>query len=479
MLGRNGDLINACQICYHEYLRTRQPARLIVGEEFRPLLDGFSYIEPIVFHGTQNELARALTLFPKATVLQSWLNPDQRRLTDSYQKEAWRRAGKLDAFGTVPLVIDRRSPEREVAFCSHFAQGKPVIIVAISSPSSPFPQGSRLLHAVRESFPGHAVFDICLHGAHRFYDLLGLLGRASLLITIDTAHLHLARASRCPVIAIVNDVGSRATPGPWTASVPPPQAISTFRYSEFATADNAVELAVNEAVLAVRGAAPRIVHAVDMWDASDRHAHAQKSWAGLFDSDSYGFHTPDHRTAKSISDPRALPYLKDLLHDAFYRFGVEDDDIVFWSNSDNSFSPELPAFLRKHVSLYGACSFRRTEKGTPGVHTGRDAFAFTKRWLEEHWKEIPDFLLGAPSFDLCLAALIRLQRGIVTTADNLTTDFFPCDIGPGYVYHEPHESAWVRFSNSPGNRHNRRLFREWSLKHLPRLRFNYNDELIP
>lgn len=499
-LGRNGDILNALQICYHEYLRTKQPVRLVVAREFEPLLLGFSYIRGIGFEGTQDELPRAMKELPyhDMKVIQSWQNPDQSRLTDSYQKEAWRRAGKLDAFGTVPLVVDRRDKEREAKFCSNFNSSKPWILVATKSPSSPFKWGADLLYALEAAFPNHWIIHISDSHAPRPYDLLGLFDRAALLVTIDSFPLHLARASRIPVIAILNDIGSMATPGPWTASVPPPQTVRAYKYSEFATSD-AISSVIETSHEILRENYPQIIHAVQLHGIEPRHKRAMDTWNKIEWDGIYAEDGRFYRSSKDIGDKRSLPFLKDLLEEAM-RYEVEPGDIIFWCNDDNAIAPELPAFLRKHVSLYGACSFRRTDhvhvlttsKGgnhfalgdgtnpiTPKLpHCGREGFAFTKRWLMNNWDRIPDMLLGFCAWDLCLAAIIRKERGIVTTKVNLTTEFWPADAGPGFVFHEPHASEWAKDENSPGNRYNRRLFRDYAAKELPNLRFDGNDNLV-
>lgn len=483
-LGRLGDIINASMICYHEHLRTNQTVRLIVAKEFAPLLLGFSYIHGVEFDGTQDELVRAMQTMPyhEMKVLQSWKNPDQSRQTRSYQVEAWRRAGKLDAFGTVPLVIDRRDKEREAKFCANFPKDKPLILVATQSPSSPFKWADALVKALFEAFnKTHLVVDISLFHAARPYDLLGLFDRAELLVTIDSFPLHLSRASKVPVIAILNDLGSVATPGSWAASVPPPQAVKTYRYSDWASwrdQDADEHYGSNMVIETVKAVLmekePAILHAVDMFGKEPRHDRACASWP-LKESDWFRIQQDFKRSSKGIGDSRELPYLKDCLQTCMGN--ADDADVIFWCNSDNWLSPELPAFLRKHVPLYGACSFRRTEPGSTGVHCGADAFAFTNRWLTEHWSSIPDYLLGNCMFDIGLRALIRLQRGVVTTKQNLTTEFHPCDVGEGFVHHEAHPSAWAKDESSPGNRYNRRLFRAWSKTNLPALKFTSDDNL--
>lgn len=487
-LGRLGDLCECLKMALDES-RKGNPATIFCAPEFAPLMQGVSYCECVAIPFTADQLFDAETWvrnkFPSydLRICQPWKNKDQRHLTANFQREQWRLAAKLYAFGTVGLRFDRRNPAREAEFVNRLwspTSTKPLILVATQSPSSPFRWGGELLEALNDAFRDtHTVVDLSLDfcRAPMPYDLLGLFDRAALLVTIDSFQMHLAEASTCPVIAIVNDVGTSATPGPWAASVAPPQAVATLRYSDWIRSGGAANvlalMKAQEALTFPWDNPPRIIHAVDMHGTSARHARAQDSWVDLFDGGTYAWEQMFSRNAKGIGDARELPYLKDLLSVVINE--SSPDDIIFWSNSDNSFSPNLPVFLRKHVSLYGACSFHRTEKGSVG-HTGRDGFAFTKRWLTSHWDALPDFILGAGGFDLCLAALIRLERGIVTTKANLAHDFWPCDI-PGMVHHEAHESAWTKDMDSPSNRWNRSKLREWSAKNIPTLKFYPNNHL--
>lgn len=471
-LGRLGDLCNAAKICLHEHRRTGERVRLVVAREFAPFLEAFSYIEPVVIEETQDFLPTVIKRQPNAIVLQSWMNPEQRHETDSYQKEAWRRAGKLDAFGTMPLVLDRRDATRELQYSAKWSMAKPLILVATQSPSSPFSRGQQLMTALWETFSEtHLVVDTSLILADKPQDLLGLIDRAALLVTIDSFPLHLSEASRCPVIAILNDVGTSATPGSWASSVAPPQSVGTFKYSGFVRDAKETGFIASFAESILTPKTPRIIHAVQLHGMEPRHYRAAETWIGKIDVAARGSKTGIwRRTAVDIGDARNLPYLKDVIRFATLR-STSPNDIIFWCNDDNVISPKLPELLRRHVPLYGACSFRRTEPATLGIHMGREGFAFTARWFSQNVDSIPDYILGASSWDIGLAAYIRLQRGIVTTKANLTHDFFPADIGEGYVYHEAHPSAWSGANeNSPSNQHNRRLLAEWQKKNIPQVK---------
>jgi hypothetical protein len=88
------------------------------------------------------------------------------------------------------------------------------------------------------------------------------------------------------------------------------------------------------------------------------------------------------------------------------------------------------------------------------------------------WDNIPDFLLGAPFWDLCLAAIIRKDRGINTTKENLNLDFFPCETTHRYALHEDHASSWAGENEYvyPANKRNRALFEDYCRTQMPSLK---------
>jgi hypothetical protein len=227
-LGRYGDILNALPIAYS--MKERKP-KFVVSKEFWQILDGVTYVRPVVWDKDYKELPFAIerTKGHEAYIAQCYKHPDDRRLTASYQKESWRLAGFLDKFGTIPLVFDNRDGQREkeidlkaALLTNPYSVNKATILVSGTGVSSPFKHD--LVGIVRKAFPGYNVVDLNTVRAKRVYDLLGLFDNSALLVTIDTMHLHLARASNIPVVALINDG--------WYGSVPPPNAKAVLRYSE-------------------------------------------------------------------------------------------------------------------------------------------------------------------------------------------------------------------------------------------------------
>ncbi len=227
-----------------------------------------------------------------------------------------------------------------------------------------------------------------------------------------------------------------------------------------------------------------LYHAVERHDKEPdaRKQKALDSWKVLYDTQGVtACHLWEYpRDARDIGDPRALPYLLDVLApavDAAKRW----TDVIYLTNDDIVCHPLLPGMLRLQCALFGACSAIRCEfeeRPMPPlvcspehfathapIHLGRDLFAATKLWWTQNWGELPDAVLGAPSFDIHLATLIRRQRGFVTTHKNLS-EVIPCaEIPMGYIAHEQHRAHWTTIpENSPSHVHNRTLFLEWCKK---------------
>jgi predicted GH43/DUF377 family glycosyl hydrolase len=251
-LGRNGDILNILPLLWDEAQRSERP-RLMVAKAYAGLLDGVSYVEPVIFEGEAFDLAPALKIAAA-------LDPDYictqtngptefvrdlvykragqtTAITTSYQKEMWKLAGKLPAWGAqitmplaqFPLVFDKRDKKREAAMMKPFEKAlkRKTILVCHTGISSPFEYRSLLVELLR--LAGCSVIDISAIKAERFYDLLGLYERADALVSIDSAPLHLACAvPELPVFALVRD-----KPQFWNGSSWKANHVWYCRYEDF------------------------------------------------------------------------------------------------------------------------------------------------------------------------------------------------------------------------------------------------------
>lgn len=507
MLGRYGDVCNILPLLKAESDAGRRPT-LVVSKDFQDILDGVSYCDRIVWDGAYDQLPEALRWLRRdkgivsPVVCQVHRNPlDKARLTDSYQKEVWRLAGRLDQFETRgELDFDRRDIEREEEFLKTWRRcEKPLILVGLDSVSSPFANAratmSEIIHAFQAT---HEIVDLSDVHAHRIYDLLALFYEAQMLVSTDTVFLHLARASSITTIAILNDgwrgsVVEHAFRSVRYASAHPAKVVElmTEAFSlmpgapsgDASTLTKAMTISITVREMEMRSLGqnqPRVIHAVDTHGTGPRFDKARESWKAAYDEGMIPAHfSGGPRNAKTeLGDPRELPFLKDVLQAAMVHT-QNDDDVVIWSNSDSGFAPGLAEFVGNHVRTHGAASMRRTESNGNG-HPGRDLFAFTAKWLRDQWASIPDYVLGAPVFDLGLVAMIRSFHGLPPlTLKSLSEDMSPSDMAPGFLLHESHAPEWQvpNVDAMPSVRTNKRLFREWNTKHKAGMKFSPGGNL--
>ncbi len=231
----------------------------MVAEEYSGILDGVSYVDPVIYRGPHYEIGKAVSQAEaegrKWTCVQ--INGPQPAVaefvykragqetarTTSFTKEQWKVAGMLNRWDEcLPLEFDRRSPEREEKLCEVMKPGKKYVLAAVDGLSSPFPYKALLLELLKHC--GYAVIDLATVRAERFYDLLALYERAYCLVAVDSAPLHLAWAvPTLPVMALAND-----TPMLWNGASWKPNHTWYCRYKDFPL--RAVEMI--EAIRAVR-----------------------------------------------------------------------------------------------------------------------------------------------------------------------------------------------------------------------------------
>lgn len=431
-LGRYGDIISHLPVAHSSYLEGKRDC-FVVANDFSDLFDGISYCDHKKYSGIKQDLVHVIGLcrgLEDVRVAQVDRNPDTRRMETNYSLESYRLGGFRDLWRKTPLVFDRRNPEREQKLIPE----DPFIAVATKGVSSPFAHSEDLMNGLKSRFPEYKIVDLSTIQAEKPFDLLGVLDAASCLITIDTLHLWLANASRCPTIALVNNG--------WRGSPPPVTATSTLRYSDFQ-----VDLVCDEVekTLLPTGEMWGIV---DRFGQEKRHREAFKSQKKAFDH----LLTPNlERTAQAIGDDRPLPMLKEMLTKAV-KFS-QGRDIIIWTNDDvDILNLDL---VVDHVRKFGVVGIRRDPD-----HIGRELFAFRWDWLADRLYHFPDCAVAAPWFDLAVAAWIRKQFGWVSTLDNLGKDLYPCEMPNQNIFiHPNHKSSWVgEKENYPAALWNERIF---------------------
>lgn len=221
-LGKLGDIINILPVCKH--LADSQPSKKIsvmVSREFANIFDGVSYVEPHLFldefaklNAAREMAGAAYKKVINAQIYGHGFKID--RKTEAYNKESWMQSGFLEHFHNPQWkpVFDKRDLAREESVAKKlFVTNKPKIVMNLTAAhTSPFSKGMFVSAAIKNIFSStHEVVEIGKLKLHRIYDLIGIIERAELFISIDTATLHLAAATSTPVIALVNNI-------PWAAS---------------------------------------------------------------------------------------------------------------------------------------------------------------------------------------------------------------------------------------------------------------------
>ncbi len=235
ILGRYGDILNILPVAKAIADRWSKP-HFFVARQFADVLEGVTYVQPQILDMPYDHIHDALKIAKGRcqTVLcaQTWGKDFRNDMaTGTYNTEGWRFCGFGPSFPDLPgfpLLLDNRSLTREKALADSLPMaGKPTILCNLcGSISSPFKDCQRVYSAIAGRWDGKFnVLDISQVRGERIYDLLGVFDRAVLLVTADTATLHLAAASKIPVIAFVNDE-------PWKATAPRCHTVLKLRYSD-------------------------------------------------------------------------------------------------------------------------------------------------------------------------------------------------------------------------------------------------------
>lgn len=233
-LGKIGDIINILPILSDEYRKTKERQILIVAKAYAELVQHLNYIKLVEYDGSWEDIQGAIVFakqrYEKVVVLSLHGNDFKcQHKTPSFLMEPWERAGRLADFDSLPLVIDGRNFDRELAlFEKHTGKG-PFILYADHGESSPFYSKEKLADLIHEVIGRkYQVVRLSEVRAEHFFDLLMLYERAALIVSTETAHLHLTRAVKTPVIAFTHDMRSR-----WHGSPQCRRFRLTCRYSDF------------------------------------------------------------------------------------------------------------------------------------------------------------------------------------------------------------------------------------------------------
>jgi len=425
-LGKTGDILTLLPLLLTEATDGHRPS-LMVSKRYADVLEGVSYVHPVVFDGEAHEVERAVKLADTMSTnvrpcqvcgpmgeIRKWVldrNKDVKdgmMLGDSFQKSIWQLCGRWQDFSKgYPLVFDRRSPEREQSLVEKYSTPKKKLILVSTGrqPKQATDDGhfqyKDLLMLLLERFKRlYQVVDLDEVVAERFYDLLGLYERATMLIASDNAPLHLAHAvSKMPVCALISDRTADGKPSPWNGSAWRGTHVFHCRYSDFAL--RAAEMiGVIEAqgfpgdpFFARKTPGPKWVHVWSQYevnkDTAKRHELAKQTWQARYHNDKSWVSCKIDRGAFG-RDSEAFgmeggryPFLKDVLRAAALR--ARPDDMIVVTRADTCFT-DVP--LRHGW----ATRTMRSEDGDT-YHPSLDLLVFPRATLERV-NELPDLVMG-------------------------------------------------------------------------------------
>ncbi len=240
-LGKNGDQLSALPLLFREWQRSGEKQTLIVAKPYTKVGERADYVEQVVFPGDWQDLAGAYRFakerFSRVVCTSTHGNgfPIQKRRA-SFQLDQWDRAAALGDWDTLPLELAK----------SKFAAQVPAhcILLGDHSESSPFDRIGELEALLRENFPSHEIVKLSGIKLSNPCDFLALYEKAEALVTVETMHLHLSKASKVPTIALVTDKPSR-----WHGSAYSKRFRAHVRYSDFDNRKDAIVRAIKASPL--------------------------------------------------------------------------------------------------------------------------------------------------------------------------------------------------------------------------------------
>lgn len=237
-LSRYGDIISAIPMARELSRQHGDPVDWVVHRDFVDVLGGCSYIRPTFIGNCDCQdlnkgIEFAKRVFPGRHLLITQVNQNPIPIgkTDNFIVEQWIRGGFLHKFHDLPLVFDKRDTGHERDILNlYWPNGKePVMLVNVAGWSSPYPYGQELLNWLRKEFSGvYTLLDISTLRLPRFLDLLPIIENAAVLVSIDSAPVHLAYATMTPTIVLSRDEI-------WYRSEPREHWIAHVSYSDSTT----------------------------------------------------------------------------------------------------------------------------------------------------------------------------------------------------------------------------------------------------
>jgi hypothetical protein len=410
MLGRTGDILSILPLFYSTFQKTGEKQILMVAKEYATILEGVSYVTPVVYDGSHYEITKAVafakTMAEKVICLQvngpvseikEHTYNGTHAISTSFEKEMFRLAGRLGEWDDcLPLVFDQRDMEREKKLLRDnglMFRGykKPMILLSLKSNSSPFPYADLLKEFVTLKFGAtHRIVE--LPQAERIYDLLGYYDRAELLIAIDSAPLHLAWACRkLPVFALTQD-----RPILWNGSPWRPNHLWYCRYHDWP--ERAVEM--NETILSFEPNRKSPDYVTVWSDYNNKTVYYPRNEVLPVSLGACG-----RDSGNTLKDSKRHPYLRDVIRMAIQR-ACGDESKIYLTRKNVSIKNE-------NCPIPISFSYRMSHDQFSPI---ADLFCATRKQWKNMLPDIPDLVLSDDYvWSQCLWAVFKKHGGTDAT----------------------------------------------------------------
>ena len=407
-----GALLNLLPLCLAD-AESGEKSCIVTTKPYADLLEGVSYVDCKVVDCQPYEMDKAVdwTLDhglrpgictqvngPAELVKRYTYEPvgQKSAVTTSWQKEQWKVAGRLDRWDDcLPLKFDRRNLVRETrlwrdTFPAKNLGKKPIMLLALNGNSSPFPNKDLLAYLLKTTF-GDRWRIVEIPKAACLYDLLGFYEKASLLVAVDSAPLHLAWAVRSlPVIAFAND-----QPIMWAGSSWRPNMVWYCRYGDF--------LSRWREMLDVIGCAPAPEN-------SRKHLIAWSEYESQSRRpDFFWRHLPitigacGRDSSGILKDPKRVPFLRDCLRMAIQKANPEQSIVLTRTG--------IRTDTRYEILTSDAAYAYRIQEGSFAPIC--DLFTAPREWWKYALQDIPDLLLDSGYWWSETLRAVFLRRGAV------------------------------------------------------------------
>lgn len=403
-----------------------------VHEHFADVLNGVSYVTPIVFQGDMNDPEdterAARSIAPKdaeVICLQAKLLKGRGVSCHRFSAEPWSRAGLLSKFHDLQLLLDRRNTSRDAdTVAKHWKNGdRPVMALCLKGYSSnpencgwgkegtvDFRQW--ITFHVRTNL-GWDVVDVGELKLKSILDLVPLLGWAVALVSVDTALIHLAYATQTPTLVL--SAGTE-----WDKSEPRHHWIGQFTYSEAMSPVGRERIATTLGKpypyrfgTMVRPAdkmiCRKVLHCFDASISADKEIeHCRALARGSWQMINWSAWRPMPIRKPAALFKKVVDSL--IVHD-------RPDDIICFTPSDVALIPEAGEVLAAATEEAGCCfsrivnlkqvDFMHTRESLPSITGGSvGVIAFTVNWWKGYADQVSEQAVGEPGWD---EELLRLM----------------------------------------------------------------------